>query len=107
MTGRIILGVCCLLCSVPFWIISLSDRRNPDPIPFWSGDDSLKEKVKDIAGYNLEMAKLYLKCAIVLSLTGVVAFVLPGVGMLLLILDLTVGGYLVYCTYQKIRKRYS
>ena len=67
----------------------------------------MKEKVKDIAGYNLEMAKLYLKCSIVLSLTGVVAFVLPEVGMLLLILDLTVGGYLVYRTHQKIRKRYS
>ena len=67
----------------------------------------MKETVKDIAGYILEMAKLYLKRAIVLSLTGVVAFVLPGVGMLLLILDLTVGGYLVYRTCQKIRKRYS
>ena len=67
----------------------------------------MKEKVKDIAGYNPEMARLYLKCSIVLSLTGVVAFVLPEVGMLLLILDLTVGGYLVYRTYQKIRKRYS
>ena len=39
----------------------------------------MKEKVKDIAGYNLEMAKLYLKCSIVLSLTGVVAFVLTEV----------------------------
>lgn len=43
---RIIVLAVCLICSFPLFIFSYFARINPDPIWFWSGDRSLKGKVK-------------------------------------------------------------
>ena len=83
MVGKIIALVSCLLCAVPFLIISIYNKDSKEPINFWSGDTSLKEKVADIKGYNKEMALLYL-C-----------------------FDCTLGIFLMYRVYKKILKRYS
>lgn len=56
MVGRIVGLVSCLLCAVPFLIISVYNKDSKEPINFWSGDTSLKNKVKNVQDYNKEMA---------------------------------------------------
>lgn len=59
MVGRIVALVCCLLCAFPFFVIGVYNKDSSEPINFWSGDTSLRDKVKDIKGYNTEIAGLY------------------------------------------------
>ena len=44
MVGRIVALVCCLLCAFPFFVISVYNKDSSEPINFWSGDTSLKDK---------------------------------------------------------------
>lgn len=106
MTGRIIGLVCFLLCSFPFFVISIYNKDSSEPIPFWSGDTSLKDKVKDVKGYNMEMAGLYKKCAFFFLLTGILFAVFPIAGIALLVFDCSVGIYLAYRVYKGILERY-
>ena len=71
MVGRIVALVCCLLCAFPFFVIGVYNKDSSEPINFWSGGTSLKDKVKDVKGYNTEMAGLYKKCALFFLLTGI------------------------------------
>lgn len=54
MAERIIMLICCLMCSVPFWIISVFNKDSITPIAFWSGgENKLKQAVKNIKDYNV------------------------------------------------------
>lgn len=107
MLGRIIAFVSCFMCAIPFLIVSVYSKESREPINFWSGDTTLKEKVKNVSEYNKEMAALYKKCAIAFLLTGVSFVILPVVGVVLLCFDCTLGIYLMYREYKKILERYS
>ena len=107
MVERIIGLISCLLCAVPFLIISVYNKDSNEPINFWSGDTSLKKKVKNVRDYNKEMAQLYKKCAIAFFITGVGFAIFPVVGIILIGFDCTVGMYIVYRYYKKILKTYS
>lgn len=54
--GGIIGLVSCLLCAFPFFVIGNFGKDSKEPVVFWSGDKSLKEKVKDVKGYNREIS---------------------------------------------------
>lgn len=107
MVERIIGLISCLLCAVPFLIISIYDKDGIEPIDFWSGDKTLKQKVTNVPEYNKEMANLYKKCAIVFVLTGIGFMVAPVVGIIMLGFDCTVGIYIVYRGYKKILGKYE
>ena len=107
MAGRIIGLVSFLLCAFPFFVIGIYNKDSREPINFWSGDTSLKDKVKDLKGYNTEMAGLYKKCALFFLLTGILFVVFPIAGIGLLVFDCSVGIYLAYRFYKGILKRYS
>ncbi|MGN0169498.1 MAG: hypothetical protein ACI39H_01900 [Lachnospiraceae bacterium] len=107
MVGKIIGFVACLLCAVPFLIISMYDKSSREPIAFWSGDTTLKEKVRNVSAYNGEMASLYKKCAIAFVLTGAGFLVGPVIGVVILCFDCTLGIYFVYRCYKKILGKYS
>jgi hypothetical protein len=107
MAERIIGLVCCLLCAFPFFVIGIYNKDSREPIHFWSGDASLKNKVKDVRGYNMEMSGLYKKCALFFLLTGTLFAVFPVIGAILLIFGCPVGIYLAYRVYKGILERYS
>lgn len=107
MVGRIIALVACLLCAVPFLIISIYDKESQEPINFWSGDTTLKSKVTNVQEYNREMAALYKKCALAFLITGLGFLIVPVLGIVLLCFDCTVGIYVVYRGYKKLLSRYS
>ena len=107
MPGRIICFLCFLICAVPFWVIATYNKDSKDPISFWSGDTSLKDKVKNVSDYNREMAALYKKYAIAFFLAALAAVVHPLAGAAIMALDCTLGIFLVYRTYKKILNKYS
>lgn len=107
MIGRIIGLISCLMCAFPLFIIATYNKNSIEPINFWSGDITLKSKVKNVPKYNKEMAMLYKKAAVAFLVTGIGFFILPVVGVVLLCFDCTVGIYLVYRSYKKILNLYS
>lgn len=107
MVERIIGLISCLLCAVPFFIISKYDRNSREPINFWSGDKTLKKRVKNIPEYNREMADLYKKCAMAFCISGIGFLILPVVGLILICFDCTLGIYIVYRCYKKVLGKYE
>lgn len=107
MVGRIVGLVAFFMCAVPFLIIAVYNKDSQEPINFWSGDTSLKAKVKNVAEYNKQMATLYKRCAIAFLISGIGYMIWPVLGIVMLVLDCTVGFYLVYRYYKRILDRYS
>ena len=106
MVENIIALVSCLMCAVPFFIISIYNKDSREPISFWSGDTSLKGKVKNVREYNQEMAALYHKCALAFCITGLIFIFSMVFGTVLLCLECSVGILLVYRNYKRILNRY-
>lgn len=107
MVGKIVALISCIMCALPFFIIAKYNKDSREPISFWSGDTSLKVKVKNVQEYNKEMSTLYLKCAIAFLITGIGFCVATPVGIILLCFDCTLGIYVVYRIYKKILAKYS
>ena len=83
------------------------NKNSSEPLTFWAGDKSLKEKVKDIQGYNNEISKLYIKCALVFVATGIVCLIYFGFGIICVLLESTLGIYVVWRIYKNILLRHS
>ena len=107
MGARIVGLICCILCAVPFLIISAYNKDSREPIPFWSGDTTLKSKVKNIPEYNKAMALLYRKCAIAFLVTGLGFLVMPAIGIVMICLDCTIGIYIAYRNYKRVLALYE
>lgn len=107
MVEKVICFICCLFCAFPFFIIGHYDKESREPIGFWSGDKSLKEKVKDVENYNKEMAKLYLYCAWFFFITGIIAFVHVIPAYICIAVESTLGIYIVWKKYKTILEKYS
>lgn len=107
MVSKIIAFIVSILCYAPWFYIGNFQKDSEEPISFWSGDTSLKDKVKDIKGYNKEMAALYRKfswmylAAIFLSLFD------AGIAIGLLCAGSLIGIYWLYKSYKKILAKYS
>ena len=105
--GQIIYCFCCLACALAFILIPYLNKETNEPIGFWSGDTSLKDKVNDVKEYNKEMSKLYMYyglCYVVISLLVFISFT---VSVILLIFGMTIGIFIVYKIYKRILNKYS
>lgn len=107
IVGRIIGLAACLLCAVPFLIIALYDKDSSTPIVFWSGDKSLAGKICDITVYNKEIAELYKKCAYAFVIAGVACLIYLPLGIVLILMECSIGIYVVYRKYKDILQKYS
>lgn len=107
MAEGVILALCAFLTAAPFFALSLQRDDPSDPIPFFSGDDSLKKSLSDIAAYNLEMAILYRRYAICLVCTALLALLSPLLALILLGLTISLGLFIVYRRHKAIRSRHS
>ena len=105
--GGIIGFISCIMCAVPFLIISVYNKDSREPINFWAGDTTLKSRVKNVHEYNIEMASLYKKCAIAFFISGIGCLINMTIGIILVCLDCTLGIYIVYREYKKILEMYS
>ena len=107
MVGRIVGLVSCLMCTIPFLIISVYNKDSKEPINFWSGDTSLKSKVKNVGEYNKKMAVLYKQCAAAFLVSGIGFMITPYLGVAMICFDCTIGIYLLYRNYKRILEEYS
>lgn len=107
LAGKIVAMISCFMCSIPFLIISKYDRASKEPINFWSGDKTLKSKVKNVCEYNKEMALLYKKCGISFFVTGIGFLISPLIGIVMICFDCTLGIYFAYLSYKRILNQYS
>ena len=106
MAARIIGFICYMLCAISFWAIAKFGKDGKDPISFWSGDTSLKGKVKDVPAYNREMAKVYAIYGWAYFAAAVGGAMPPIAGVAILALDL-MAIIFVYRAYKKILSKYS
>lgn len=107
MVGRIIGLISCVMCAIPFLIIAVYNKDSKEPINFWSGDTTLKEKIKNVKDYNREMALLYKKCSNAFLIAGIGFIIYPIIGGILLCFNCTLGIYLMYKNYKRILNLYS
>ncbi len=107
MVGKIIGLISCVMCAIPFLIIAVYNKDSKEPINFWSGDTTLKGKVRNVKDYNREMALLYKRCSIVILITGICFIITPIVGAMLICFDCTLGIYLMYKNYKRLLSMYS
>ena len=92
---------------IPFVCNGHYNKNSREPLTFWAGDKNLKEKVKDIQGYNNEISKLYIKCALVFMATGIFCLIYFWFGIICVLLESTLGIYVVWRMYKNILLRYS
>lgn len=107
MIGRIIGFFSCAMCALAFWAIASMGKDGKTPISFWSGDNSLKEKIRDVKVYNGKMAALYKKYALSFLVSGAGFFIHPIVGAVLISLVSLFGISIVYIQYKKYLDQYS
>ena len=107
MAGRIIGFVCALVCAFPFYLIPYCMKGSNTPINFWSGDTTLKSKVKNIPQYNLEMTALYHKYGLSFLAAGIGFLIMPEIGAVIICLACSIGLYLLYRGYKRILEENS
>lgn len=106
MAGRIIGFICYFMCAAAFWTIAKFGKDSKDPISFWSGDTSLKGKIKDVPAYNREMARVYTIYGWAYFAAAVGGAIHPIAGVVIMLADL-VAIFFVYRAYKKILSKYS
>lgn len=107
MGQKIIIIFVSLLCAIPFYAFAFSGKNSQDPIPFFSGDKTLKDKVKNVKRYNLEMFKLYSFYATVFMFAAISAIFYPPLGTFILFINSTFGLIPLYIRYKFILKKCS
>ena len=108
MVGKFICFFCCLMCAFAFYAMGFGGKERTDPINYFSGDESLKDKVKDLKNYNAEMARMYRYWGLCWVVVGVLYFPLPiSGGVAVMIIALGIETIVTYRVYKKILKKYS
>ena len=107
MVGQVIGMICSILCGIPFLVIPRLDVFKNKPINFWSGDNSLNEKVKNIDKYNKEMGILYTLYGLVFIIGGVLFLFFPVVALIIIVSNSTLWIVVVYLIYKAILKKHS
>ena len=107
MAEKIIMILCCVLCGLPFWLLATVGRKGKEPLNFWSGDDRLKAKIEDVAAYNHAMGKMYFVYGSLFILAAVLAVFSMAAAVVLLILNCTLGLFLIYKGYGRILRRFE
>ncbi len=97
--------VICLLCATPFFIIGHYKNSNY-PIGLSTKDGKLSTKIHDVKQFNEEMSKLYLRCALVFGITGLITFAHVMTGIILIMLESTVGVFIVSKKHKAIVSKF-
>lgn len=106
MAGKMISGLVCLLCGSAFFLCSLMGSKDT-PLAFFSGDETLKDKVADIAGYNRVMKRTYILHACIYWAAAFAAFWSSAIAIVILLVNMSVGTFVIYRIYQKALLRYG
>lgn len=107
MGGRLIFCLVLCICGTAF-ILQLTTASDTYPLNFWAGENErLRKTIKDILSYNKEMKKVYMCYAGVFYIGGLFSLFSVMAGGTVLMLNSTLGLFIVYLQYKKIPKKYS
>ncbi len=95
-----------LLCAIPFWIIG-HYKNSVTPIGLWTEDSKLGIKIHDVEQFNQEMSKLYLCCALVFGITGLIFLLHVMTGLVFLMLESIVGIFVYTKKYKAIVSKFT
>ncbi len=98
--------VVCLLCAIPFWIIG-HYKSSVTPIGLWTEDSKLGIKIHDVKQFNQEMSKLYLCCALVFGITGLIFLLHVMIGFVVLMSESTIGIFVFTKKYKAIVLKFT
>lgn len=107
MVGQCIGCFSCMLCAIPFFVIAKLGKEGKDPIAFWSGDTSLKNIIVNVKEYNRGIAKLYNYYGLVFAVSGILMLFAPIFGLILCLVNSSLGIFVVFKVYKKLVNRYS
>ena len=108
MLAKFICFFSCCLCAYGFFAMGVGGADRTDPINYFSGDNTLKDKVKDLRNYNAEMSRMYKYWGLSWIIVGALFFVLPMLAALIAVFVAGVAGTVVtYKLYKSILKKYS
>ena len=108
MVEKFISCFSCLLIAYAFFAMGVEGKDRTDPITYYSGDDTLKVKIKDLKNYNGEMARMYKYWALSWIVVGALFFPLPMLPAIIMVFAAgTVGVIISYRTYKSILRKYS
>ena len=105
MGAKIAGFVTCLMCAIPFFIIGHYKNSN-EPIGLWTEDSRLRTKIHPVKQFNEEMSKVYLCCALVFCVTGLILLLHVMTGFVFLMLESTAGRFIFRKTYKKVVSKY-
>ena len=108
MVGKFVCFFCCLMIAFAFFSMGFGGKDRMDPINYFSGDETLKDKVKDLKNYNAEMSRMYKYWALAWVVVGALYFPLPiSAGVAVMIIALGVETIITYRVHKNILKKYS
>ena len=102
MGAKIAGFVTCLMCAIPFFIIGHCN----EPIGLWTEDSRLRTKIHPVKQFNEEMSKVYLCCALVFCVTGLILLLHVMTGFVFLMLESTAGIFIFRKRYKKVVSKY-
>ena len=85
-TGAVSAFAQSLMCAIPFFIIGHYKNSN-EPIGLWTEDSRLRTKIHPVKQFNEEMSKVYLCCALVFCVTGLILLLHVMTGFVFLMLE--------------------
>ena len=94
MGAKIAGFVTCLMCAIPFFIIGHYKNSR------------LRTKIHPVKQFNEEMSKVYLCCALVFCVTGLILLLHVMTGFVFLMLESTAGIFIFRKRYKKVVSKY-
>ncbi len=109
MIIQIIGFIVCLIAASSYLSTAKHNKNSREPIAFWTGDKSVKYKVKGMyrEKYNQEMAALYKKYGHAIIMCGAGFLIYDTLGLIMTSLTLSLGMYIVHRKYKEILAKYS
>lgn len=108
MFPRILIFFVCLLCAVPFLLLSYLGKISRTPLHFRNGDEArLAAILKDIPAYNRAMAKAYRNFGLLFLTLAVLAAALPALGILGIAIQCTLGFFLLWKKHKALVNQFS
>ena len=107
MLAGIVLCGSCLLCALVFFFMTVFGEKYSEPINFWSGDATLKSRIKDLPCYNADMSVLYRVWAATWMIISIISLFSVTIGFFLLLANVSFGVYTIHHFCKRILSKYS
>lgn len=107
MAERIITVICTWMCAMPFLVIGYFSKTSSQPLGFFTGDNTIKDKVGNVPEYNKEMSAKFFRFGLALLIPVVASAIYPIAGVILECVVCVVGCIWLYIWHKKLLEKYK